>query len=265
MKTNKFFNFNRFYHFLSYDLRMNGKRYLSFLAGGIVIFYLIMLISMSNARSNFTHSDYIPLFLLGILGLGIYIGSAFPELSNKIKTGNYLLLPASTLEKMTSQFLVYIVFGCILFLLIFWMDTFLAKWTVLQMESIQQREITFVDFQYFELFKVMGISSFGLKYLTVMTIVSGGLFLFAARLFFKRFALVKSAIALIAVIFSFVCYMVLFSHIFYPETEGFNIKLPSYELTKDLYNVQLYFYILVFPLWMFFLPLAYYKLKEKQV
>ena len=265
MKTNRFFNFKRFYNLLSYDLRINGKRYLSFLAGGIVIFYLILLIGMINAYQSFEQNNYNPFFLLSLLGLGIFMGSAFPELSSKIKTGNYLLLPASTLEKTASQFLVYIVFGSTLFLLIFWMDAYFAKWTALQMKHIQNMGVIIESFQYLGLLKNFRLSSFWSEVLMVMSVVSAGFFLFTARLFFKRFALVKSTIVLIAVMFSFGCYMVLFSHIFYPETTGFNVYFPRYELSSSLLNYQLYFNILVFPLWIFFLFLAYYKLKEKQV
>ena len=263
MKTNKIFNFKRFYHFLSYDFRINGKRYLSFLAGGMVIFYLIPLIGLSSASS--LHNEYILLFFLSLIGLGLFVGSAFPELNNKIKTGNYLLLPASTFEKTASQFLVYVVFGSIFFLLIFWVDTYLAKWTALQMEFVQRRGITIVDFHYQGLFEAAGISSFWDKLFMVMSIVSAGLFLFAARLFFKRFALVKSVTALIVAIFLLFCYMVLFSHIFYPETEGFDFKLSVYELAPELSNFLLWSCVLFSSLWAFFLPLVYYKLKEKQV
>ena len=237
MKTNKFFNFSRFCNLLSYDLRINGVRYLSFLVGGMIIFYLAMLIIMSNTQSNFTHHYYIHLFLSSLIGLGLFIGSAFPELNNKIKTGNYLLLPASTLEKTISQFLVYFVFGSIFLLLIFWMDTYLAKWTALQMESVQRRGIMIEDFQYVEISQ--GLPGNPLyKLIIVISVVSAGLFLFTARLFFKRFAFIKSVILLAIVTLLFVCGMVLFSHIFYPEqTKGFSIALPRYNLASGLDNM----------------------------
>ena len=262
MKTNKYFNFKRFYRLLSYDFRINGKRYLFFLAGGMIIYYLVLLIGLCSTSS--LYNEYTLLFLLSLIGLCLFVGSAFPELNNKVKTGNYLLLPASTFEKIASQFLVYIVFGSILFLLIFWVDAYLAKWTALQMESVQQRGITIEDFHYKGLFEIWGISFFWDKLFMVMSIVSAGLFLFAVRLFFKRFALVKSTIALIAAICLLILNIVVFSHIFYPETEGFNIELSVYELAPELSNFLLWSCILVSSLWVFFLPLAYYKLKEKQ-
>ena len=263
MKTNKYFNFKRFYRLLSCDLRMNGKRYLSFLAGGMVIFYLILVINMEDAYSHFGQSSYITSFIISLFGLGLFVGSAFPELSSKAKTGNYLLLPASTFEKTASQFLICFVFGSIFFLLIFWVDTYLAKWTVLQMESVQRRGVTIADFHYHGLFDEM--LTFLEKLLIVMMVISTGLFMFAARLFFKRFALVKSVITLIAAIFLLTCFMVMFSHIFYPETKGFDMRLPTYFITPGVRNIDFLGYILILPLWAFFLPLAYYKLKEKQV
>jgi len=49
MKTNSFFSFPRFCRFLSYDLRIHGKRYLYFLAGGAVILYLMLLLGIPAA------------------------------------------------------------------------------------------------------------------------------------------------------------------------------------------------------------------------
>ena len=261
MKTNRFFNFKRFYRLLSYDLRMNGKRYLSFLAGGIVIFYLILLIGMINLSSNFGYNNYILLFSLSLLGLEFFTGSAFPELSNKIKTGNYLLLPASTFEKTASQILTYVVFGSIFFLLIFWVDAYLAKRTILHIYP-ERLEATIVNFRYLEMLKAMPTLSIGDKYQIAMSAVFDVSFLFTARLFFKRFAVVKSFIALLAVKFVHSCYMVLFSHVFYPGIT--NTRLPIYDLTSGISNIDFY-YRLFYSLWIFFLPLAYYKLKEKQV
>ena len=257
MKTNRFFSFKRFGLLLSSDFRLNGKRYLLILAGGAVIIYLVTLFEMSR-YSGYVANDYVALFYACILGLCPLAGSVFPEFSNKIKTSNYLLLPASTLEKIVSQFLIYIVFGILAFLLIFWVDTYLARWSIMQMAD-QQREIVIEKFLYTPLFQAT-------DKLFIYTIISIGLFLFAARLFFKRFAFIKSVILLAIVTLLFVCGMVLFSHIFYPEqTKGFSIALPRYNLASGLDNMISFWYTIAYLIWVFSLPFAYYKLKEKQV
>jgi hypothetical protein len=257
MKTNRFFSFKRFGLLLSSDFRLNGKRYLLILAGGAVIIYLVTLFEMSR-YSGYTANDYVALFYVCILGLCALAGNAFPEFGNNIKTGNYLLLPASTLEKSLSQFLIYIVLGTLSFLLIFWADTYLARWSVLQMAD-QQNEIIIEKLHYPQLFQAMNREF-------VYMIISIGLFLFATRLFFKRFAFIKSIILLAIIVSLFICWMVLLSHIFYPEaTEGFTLALPQYKLASGLNNLIYFFYTIAHLIWVFFLPLAYYKLKEKQV
>ena len=257
MKTNRFFNFRRFCHLLSSDFRLNGKRYLLILAGGAVIIYLVTLFEMSR-YSGYTTPDYIVLFYVCVLGLCLLAGNVFPEFGNKIKTGNYLLLPASALEKTLSQFLIYIVFGILSFLLIFWADAYLARWSVLQMAD-QQNEILIEKLHYSLVFQAMNREF-------VYLIISIGLFLFATRLFFRRFALIKSIILLAIMVSLFTCWMVLLSHIFYPEaTEGFTLALPQYKLASGLNNLIYFLYTIAHLIWVFFLPIAYYKLKEKQV
>ena len=260
MKTNRFFSFKRFGLLLSSDFRLNGKRYLFSLATGVVILYLILLIGMTITSSNFTARDYSKIFFVCAFALCAFEGSVFPEFGNRIKTGNYLLLPASALEKIVSQFLIYIVLGTLFFLLIFGIDTYLARWSALQMEFVLRSGITIEKFHYSMLSRITDNPD------SYMMIISTGLFLFTSRLLFRRYASIKSIILLIALILLLRCGMTLLSHIFYPdETVGFDITLPQYELASGLYNIQLYWNILIYSTWVFFLPFAYYKLKEKQV
>ena len=259
MKTNRLFNFRRFYHLLSSDFRLNGKRYLFILAGGAIFVYLIALFEMNRImRFEFTAEDYLPLFYVCAYGLCILAGSVFPEFNNKIKTGNYLLLPASALEKILSQVLIYIVFAILSVLLIFWIDTCLARWSMLQIVG-QRSGFVIEKLHYSMLFQTMNNT-------IIYIVISIGLFLFTARLFFKRFALIKSIILLIVIILLIRCGLTLLSHIFYPEnTRGFDIGLPLYKLTSGLSNIELYWRIIFYLTWIFSLPIAYYKLKEKQV
>jgi len=99
----------------------------------------------------------------------------------------------------------------------------------------------------------------------IFAIFSIGMYLFSIRIFFKRFALVKTIISLVAVYALFACIMVLFSHIFYPETIGFRVHIETYDLAPDLTNSNLWVNSISFFSWMFFLTLGYFKLKEKQI
>ena len=264
MKPNKYFSPKRFYRLLSTDVLLNYKRYLFTFVGAAIGMYLILLYNMANTYHEFGSHDYRGIFMLGLLALGAFIGCAFPEWNDKIKTGNYLLLPASTFEKLLSQFLIYIVFGSFCLFLLFWVDAHLAQWTALGMESVQEKGVIIKDFQFSMLYFGMDDDPNARQAITI-SITTISLFLFTARLFFKRFALVKSVIAFATIFFLCMCCFVLFSHIFYPETTGFDVRLPSYKVTENWYNVEIFASVLAYSLWVFFLPLAYYKLKEKQV
>ena len=260
MKTNSFFSFPRFCRFLSYDLRIHGKRYFYFLVGGTVIIYLMLLLGITIAGTTELGTDfYFNMFLWGFLGLGLFIGSAFPELNHKAKAGNYVLLPASAFEKTASQFLVSVVLGGLCFLLMFQVDVYLTQWTVWQIEGLPQSGIP-----YFKLLPSLSNTAYWNPFDAVMSFVFVGAVLFTVRLFFKRFALAKSLIVILLIGFAHTCYLVLFSHIFYPETTGLIPKLPIYPLDSGLSNIGCYYFILSFS-WVLLLPLACYKLKERQV
>jgi hypothetical protein len=184
-----------------------------------------------------------------------------------VKTGNYLLLPASTFEKVLTQFLINIVLGSILFVLLFYLDIHLARWTMQLKESVQSGSVVIEEFQVSMLYKGVGATNtFWGKLFFVMFIFSTGTFLFSVRLFFQRFALVKSIICGIGLLFFAFCLLVLYSHLFYPEkVEGFNLSLNDYEVCIGVTNYQMFVYTIFYFAWLFCLPLAYFKLKEKQL
>jgi hypothetical protein len=96
------------------------------------------------------------------------------------------------------------------------------------------------------------------------SLFSLGTFAFAARLFFKRFAVVKTILLVGALILLFLVGMIILSHLFNPETRGFEVKLEDIVLGKDLSSMKLLVYYIVSLSWLFFLPLGYFLLKEKQ-
>jgi len=79
-------------------------------------------------------------------------------------------------------------------------------------------------------------------------------------------AVLKTVILGAGLFFLIFCFLVIFSHIFYPEiTHGFEIYIPEYKISDRFTNMETYIYSIGALSWIFFLPLAYYKLKEKQV
>src|ERR1035437_2385025 len=136
MNSNKFFSFSRFYQLLRNDILLNYKKYLLTIVGGFILGFILMYMYMPNrfygdTNFKFDASRYFDLFIMCLGGLGAFVGSAFSELSSKIKMSNYLLMPASTLEKFLRQFVVRAVVGTVIFLFIFWVDTHIARIAVL--------------------------------------------------------------------------------------------------------------------------------------
>jgi hypothetical protein len=266
MDSNKFFSLKRFSRFFCTDLRLNQKYYLFCFAGLAIGIYLILLFNMLNSR-DFKDFQYTRLFGICILGLFAFVGDAFKDLSSKTKTDNYLLLPASTFEKILSQFLIRFVLGSFLFLLLFWVDAHLARWTMMQLEPFRLGD-RIIDRFHFSCI-IAEASPFYSKAFIIsvytLSTLSVGAFLFAGRLFFRRFALIKTVITFIALFFIVICSMSLLTHLFFPEraNEFFSFP-PKYKVTEYLVNYQAYFYPIFCFSWLLLLPLVYFKLKEKQ-
>lgn len=264
METNQFFSLKRFYLLIKNDLLINYKTYLFTLMGAFIAGFVIFYISMPKSfpASAFDNDNYMQIAVICLFGLGVFVGLSFPELSNKIKTTNYLLLPASTFEKFLVQFSLRFIGGSLLFTVIIWLDAHLARWIILNVfEGFDSTIIEKVNIH--AMFK-------GAKFYSILpfifAILSIGTYLFSIRLFFRKNALVKTVISLGFVVYIMFCLMVLFSHLFYPQTTGFNVTLNEYELTfLPIRNVELWFHSIMYLSGLFLLPLGYFKLKEKQV
>jgi hypothetical protein len=174
------------------------------------------------------------------------------------------LLPASAFEKFLSQFLIRFVGGIIVFLALFWIDARLAQWTLMQTEDVQSGKAIVATFKYSIFWEGSNQKEFPL--LLFAACLTIGIFLFSVRLFFRRFALIKSAVVAVVLILLILSAMVVFSHIFYPEkTIGWDVQIPNYIVFGNTYNTQLYLKSIFYVAWLFILPLGYFKLKEKQV
>lgn len=275
MKLHKFFSLKRFGRLLAADLRLNSKRYLYTIAGAAVGIYLLLLFSiLSGQRNTFKAEDYSRMFGFSLLALGVYIGSAFPSFSEKATTANFLLFPASNFEKLISQFLLYFIDGTIIFIFLFWLDAHLVRLSLSNMEMVRNGNLTIIPFSYPKMFEYISSNSRNIleSILPWIMTISIGFFLFTTRLVFNKFALAKSIISGIVIFFLVFCLLVLCSHLFYPETTyGFRVSDKLFFYSTNIFNIRnvesiiLFFYILCGIIFLFFLPLAYFKIKEKQV
>ena len=260
------FHIKRFSNALQYDLRLNAKKYISFVASLFVILLLLNLFFIAQSGRRFNLDQYMTLFYFSfILGLVIVVGTSFPALRDKKSTINYLMIPASVFEKFLIQFVIRILCFMILFVPFFWLDFKVADgiyhliyWTG-QVEIQSFNLLDPIDIKYLKALDVLAI---------LCALFSLAAFLFVGSVYFKKYALPKTvfSFALFAV-FVFVIF-VIDTSIFYPEKFSFRknpIYINDYKLSKNLINIQLFFYVIGFFSSLFLLPMAYFKLKEKEI
>jgi hypothetical protein len=279
MPFNNYFNLNRFARLLKQDLLINKTRYLLAIVGLGLVTYVLCYLFLNSVKISMILNEgeidsyYGMSFAIFMMAVGVVMGTAFPDLSDKIKTSNYLLNPGSTLEKLLLQFLIRIVFFVPIALGIFWIAIRLAKASLIPgivMVNSVERLIDPAVIPYFDY--VFLITNYKGKiweiWQTVFLIFglfSYGTYLFAGATYFKRYALVKTVIVSAVVLGISISFSVLLSHIFYPqETHGFNTKLNEFAVTEHLSSLELFLLLLSLLSWMFFLAIAYFKLKEKE-
>lgn len=265
MKKNSFFNFGRFGLLMRNELLLNYKQYLITLGGAFVLFAVIiyMVMSTMSKMTEFGPQGYMYVFILCMLGLGAFIGSGFPFLSNKRSLSVYLLTPASIFEKYLSQFVIRFIAGGLLFLVLFYIDAYLVRAVVLNANLINGN---FHEISYFSLSGLWHLADRFYERITfVLMLVSLAAYLFAVKLFFRKAGLLKTIISINIPVMGVVFFAVLLSHLFSPSTSGFDVNAYDYKISDNLYNFQLWMYLLASTPWLFLFPLGYYKLKEKQL
>lgn len=265
MKSNQFFSPQRFVMLLRYDLIINYKKYIFTAVGAFIAGFLLLYTALPSKHSfnSFPMQAYWELLIPALLAFGAFVGLSFPEAGNKINLTRYLLLPASNFEKFTSQFTIRILLGGLLFLAIFWVDAYLARIVIVNSAESLGLVSQIEPFSYSSLLDtIKSDKEYPLIFLTIFAI---GFYLFSSRLFFGKFGLVKSLIGLTALGYIFSLLMVMFTHIFYPETIGFKVNITDYIVYKEYSNMELFIGFMATLSIITLLPLGYFKLKEKQL
>ena len=262
MKQNKYFSLKRFFLLLRNDWLIHRKTYLFTVLGMTIGIYVITYLPMTRGR--FLVSDYNLMMIFTLMGVGVFIGNAFPVLKNQIKTTNYLLAPGSTFEKLMVQFVIRVVIFIPLSLILFWIAVNLAKASLIPDPTTGfDPAINIPDFHFSGLRDLLYYKD---VLPTILGIFSYYTFLFAGSVYFHRYVLAKTIILTGAILFSLYLSFLLFSHLVFPaETQGYNVYFKVYNITEDIDNIKLFLYILASFSWLFFLPLTYFKLKEKEV
>jgi hypothetical protein len=272
MSFNNYFSIKRFSRLLKQDLLINRTKYLLTITGlGLVTYLLTYWYLDSNKDTNMINhysmsQDYTICFVFYMMAVGVVVGTAFPDLSDKIKTENYLLSPASTFEKLLLQFMLRIGFFVPIALGLFWIAIRLAKASLIPGDSgLDPAILPYFDYSILIDKKSINriLDTWQILFL-IFGFFSYGAYLLAGTTHFKRYALVKTVIVSVAVALVSISFSVVLSHIFYPRTHGFDTQLKTFYITEHLNSDHLFAVLLSLFSWPFFLVFAYFKLKEKE-
>lgn len=274
MKTNSFFNFNRFGLYIRQDLLLNRNKYLLMFAVLVIAVYLLLVYQISNSSQGFIlplspnqyhipngygYSNLLMMIMIGLLGT--FIGTSFSDMGKKVTSTTFLLLPASIFEKYLYPLLFRGVLGAIVFILVFWIDAQMARWTLMDTKTFVMNGYEIIPFNLSMLFD----EAAEVNILVTFTLISIGMFLLAVPLFFRKQTFIKAVLAFFVLFFSVVVCFVGFSHLFYPETKGFNVLLEMYRISNGLKIMDVYMLSIACVSWIFLMFLGYFKLKEKRL
>ncbi len=274
MPFNNHFNFNRFVRLFQQDLLINRTKYLLAILGLGLITYLLTYWFLSSSKGSIMsyaeniNNLYMVCFVFFMMGVGVIVGTAFPDLTDKIKTANYLLSPGSTFEKFLVQFLLRIGFFIPLALGIFWIAIRLAKASLIPEMINGTQFFNPATVPYFEyrllVTRLDKLWDTWQILLMIFGFFSYGTYLFAGATFFKRYALVKTVVISIILFFSGILFSMLLSNVFYSSPRFFDIEFYAFQVTENFDSTEFSLLSLSLLSWIFFLGMSYFKLKEKE-
>jgi hypothetical protein len=104
------------------SLLINKRLILITLAGVAgTIFIVLLLLQMMSGYKNWSQQEFLVTFLVLFFLLGaVYTSLSFPAFRSGVRTVNYLMLPASTLEKYIFEFITRIVLYIVIMPALYW-------------------------------------------------------------------------------------------------------------------------------------------------
>lgn len=137
---NQNFNIQRFIRYSLNNFRQYGNLYLTFIVG--LFFGLLLFTSLSMYKEHvWNNNDWRRIFITSAIFVGVMvIGSSFPYLRKKERIMNFLMLPASNLEKYSFEVLLRIVVLAIVFPIVLKVTSILAIHLVEFVETMMKYE-----------------------------------------------------------------------------------------------------------------------------
>lgn len=255
MKTNKHFNLFRLYNLLRRDLTMNSKSlFIGF--GAVAGLLLLLLIGDSYARGYINYQPFIATFYFFFyIGGFLFTSRIFNELHQPEKSYQYLTLPASSLEKLISQWLISAVGYAVAAFIGLVITAFLG--------GVISSVLFDMDFQMLNLTNTRFIAN-AKEYLVIQSIF------FLGACAFRNYNFIKTLLAMFIVSFVIGLFTAALGYFLLGQTFMSEMELMSHIdsyapafITENLipFLNAIYWYGLA----PFLLVVSYFKLKERQI
>ena len=260
------FNLNRILLLLKAEL-LQGKRKILIIGGAV--FGLLTIFALMNAAGEpsgdpeFIDFHYLWYPILLLLGGLIFTSRAFNELDEKTGAHHYLTLPASTLEKFTSKWLITSIGFALLFSISYWLYTMIANG--LCTGIFGEAPKTFSLFETHHEYDGNSVMIFVKFYLAIQTIYLVG------AIMFRKYVVFKTPLAGLGITLAFAFVVVLIARVVFHEAfdgwEATPMNVHPSETLDNFFNgpaENLGWFCLFFilPIWM--LTIGFFKLKEKE-
>lgn len=272
--TSQILSFSRLGMLIQHELNINRPYYLLIIPVFMISLMAILYYFIASSI-YFGVMNYIPFLAIGYFIMCFFLmGRSIPALKNKYSSTIYLTLPASSLEKTLVQWLFRLVLPLILYPILFWVTANLTvelyQVTQLLFNSSIWVEIRMLNIEKFGFYR-SGIYNSGMEPLHKLTIIASyialpSIFLLGS-IAFTKWANIKAAISFLFIGFLYVSFLVLLSHLLYPDvTQGFQVKLnlgPQVTNDAPLIIIIAILFICLIPIitW----TASYWKLKEREV
>ena len=262
------FNFNRFILLLKAEL-LQDKR--SLLIKLVAVFGLLTIFALMNAKGEpsgdqeFIDFHYLWFPIILFIGGIIFTSKSFSELDEKTGAHHYLTLPASTLEKFTSKWLITSIGFATVFSICYWLYALISNGLCDSIFGYAPR--AFSLFETHHEYDGNSVFIFIKIYLVIQTLYLTG------AVVFRKYVVFKTPLAALAIILAFALAITILARIvLWDWFNGFSlepqdIKGQPNDTLQNFFNGTFesigwfcLFYLL--PIWM--LIIGYFKLKEKE-
>ncbi len=277
MAMNNQFSFSRVILLLRKNLKENGKSYLlMFIAGFGIILLIYGLIIVAGLHKMFPSGDRKMLFTIGLfLGGTLFSASFYSFFKSQPKTIQFLLLPATTGEKLLIGFIltqiVYIIVFLISFTSIDWfMCTIYNEFVSIPKWIIEQEK------HYYKAVSLFNTDTVLIKQILVMYFITTSIAHLGSLSFINN-AYVKTVILFILTVVALIFFNNKMLGLMIPEpimpygkyfTETFrigSIQQPTGSVTlPNLWHTTIAWFLPIF-LYISCWTMSYFKIKEKQI